>query len=122
MTPIACLLEPAAIPLALEQAYAAAGLELLRFPIADMDVPASPAAFAGFLGDVRGRMTAGEHVYLHCLAGRGRTGMALACLLVLGGEPAVTAVSAARACYRREAVETPEQRRFVEEFAATVRA
>jgi hypothetical protein len=48
--------------------------------------------------------------------------MALACLLVLGGEPGATAVSAARACYRREAVETPEQRRFVEEFAAAVRA
>lgn len=117
VTTVACLLERSALPPALEEAYAGAGLSLVRFPIDDMSVPASGAEFARFLEEVRARMAAGEGVYLHCLAGVGRTGLALACLLVLAGEPAAGAVAAVRARYKPEAVETAEQRRFVEEFA-----
>lgn len=115
---IACLLERGGMPPALGQAYAAAGLELLAFPIADMGVPESAAAFRAFLRDLRARVESGESVYLHCFAGLGRTGLALACLLVMAGEPAASAVATVRAAYRREAVETPEQRRFIEAFEA----
>jgi protein-tyrosine phosphatase len=117
VTAVACLLERSETPSALEAAYARAGLPLLRFPVPDMGVPADALAFRVFLLDLLSRLEAGESLYLHCLAGLGRTGTALACLFVLGGESPGTAVAAVRACYRPEAVERPEQRRFVETFA-----
>lgn len=114
---MACLLERSALPAALEEAYDGAGLSLLRFPIDDMSVPPSATDFATFLEDIRTRLAAGEGVYLHCLAGVGRTGLALACLLVLAGEPPAGAVAAVRGRYKPEAVETAAQRRFVEDFS-----
>jgi protein-tyrosine phosphatase len=119
VTTIACLLERNGQGAGLERAYADAGLHLLSFPIDDLDVPRSVVAFAAFLREVRARLAAGESIYLHCMAGLGRTGMALACLLVLAGEPPATAVAAVRARYRPEAVETTAQRRFVEDFGAS---
>ncbi|HKZ04189.1 MAG TPA: protein-tyrosine phosphatase family protein [Methylomirabilota bacterium] len=113
---VACLLERSALPAGLADAYAGNGLTLLRFPIDDMSVPPNAADFATFLEEIRTRLAAGEGVYLHCLAGVGRTGLALACLLVLAGEPAAAAVAAVRGYYRPEAVETEAQREFVEAF------
>lgn len=54
-----------------------------------------------------------ERVELACGGGTGRTGTALACLAVLDGVPAADAVEWVRTHYRRRAVETPAQRRFV---------
>jgi Tyrosine phosphatase family len=118
ITRVACLLEPAELLPALDAAYARAGLGLLRFPIPDMGVPGDTGAFRRFLLDLLGRLRAGETVYLHCLAGRGRTGTALACLLVLAGEKRREAVAAVRGCYQPDAVENDGQRRFVEAFGA----
>ena len=50
--------------------------------------------------------------------GRGRTGTALACLAVLEGVPAHEAVAWTRLHYDKHAVETPWQRRYVEQFHA----
>ncbi|MEU6861057.1 protein-tyrosine phosphatase family protein [Glycomyces sp. NPDC046736] len=59
-----------------------------------------------------------ERVELACHGGHGRTGTALACLAILDGVPAAEAVAYVRANYRKRAVETPGQRRFVKRFAA----
>jgi hypothetical protein len=59
-----------------------------------------------------------ERVELACGGGNGRTGTALACLAVLDGVPAGDAVDWVRARYRRRAVETPAQRRFVASWLA----
>lgn len=59
-----------------------------------------------------------ERVELACHGGHGRTGTALACLAILDGVPAEEAVAYVRANYRKRAVETPGQRRFVKRFAA----
>ena len=120
VTAVACLLDRNELPAALEAAYAAAGLRLLHFPVPDMGVPRDAEAFHGYLRDLLQRLTAGETIYLHCFAGLGRTGTALACLLMLVGESADTAVLAVREAYRREAVESGGQRRFVEAFGARV--
>ncbi|MEU4623159.1 protein phosphatase [Actinoplanes sp. NPDC023801] len=59
---------------------------------------------------------AGERVEVADHGGLGRTGTALACLAVLDGVPPGEAVAFVRRHYRRHAVETPWQRRFVERF------
>lgn len=59
---------------------------------------------------------AAERVEVACGGGYGRTGTALACLAVLDGVPAERAVAYVRAHYRRRAVETPWQRRYVRRF------
>jgi protein-tyrosine phosphatase len=58
-----------------------------------------------------------ERVEVACGGGQGRTGTALACLAVLDGVPPDEAVAWVRAHYRRRAVETPGQARFVRSFA-----
>ena len=57
-----------------------------------------------------------ERVELACGRGRGRTGTALACLVVLDGMPAAEAVAYVREHYGLRAVETPCQRRYVARF------
>lgn len=57
-----------------------------------------------------------ERVEVACGGGVGRTGTALACLAVLDGVPAPDAVAYVREHYRRRAVETPWQRRYVAAF------
>lgn len=59
-----------------------------------------------------------ERVEVACGGGTGRTGTALACLAVLAGTPPDEAVALVRAGYRRRAVETRAQRRFVERFGS----
>lgn len=64
------------------------------------------------------RRSAGERVEVACEGGHGRTGTALACLAVLDGVDPAAAVAFVRAGYRRRAVETPAQHRFVARFRA----
>jgi hypothetical protein len=60
----------------------------------------------------------GQRVEIACGGGTGRTGTVIACMAILAGHPAETAVSWARQHYRPRAVETPGQRRWVTWFAA----
>ena len=122
VTAIACLLDRNELSAGLEAAYAAAGLRLLHFPVSDMSVPRDVDAFHTYLRDLVNWLAAGETIYLHCFAGLGRTGTALACLFMLIGESPGTAVAAVREAYRREAVESGGQLRFVEAFGARVAA
>lgn len=64
------------------------------------------------------RARRGEDVEIGCLGGHGRTGTALACLAVLTGVPSDHAVEWVRANYCPGAVETDDQRTFVENFGA----
>jgi protein-tyrosine phosphatase len=63
-----------------------------------------------------------ERVEVACGGGVGRTGTVIACLAVLAEVPAAEAVCWTRANYRRRAVETPWQRRWVRAFARRVGA
>jgi hypothetical protein len=62
------------------------------------------------------RANAGEAVEVACGGGVGRTGTVVACLAVLSGVPSREAVGWTRANHHHRAVETPWQRRWVQNF------
>lgn len=93
-------------------ALAAAGIAVIRHPVADMDVPHDAAAYRVTLDAVAARLAAGERVVVACRGGLGRTGTAVACLLVDGGAGADEAIANVRAA-RRGTVERPAQEAFV---------
>ena len=88
----------------------------LRWP--DFWLPADRAAAADALRETWER-AAVDRVEVACGGGRGRTGTALACLVVLDGVPGEQAVAYVREHYHRRAVETPWQRRYVERFGVS---
>lgn len=85
----------------------------LRWP--DFGLPSDPAEARAALQEAW-RRAAAERVEVACRGGRGRTGTALACLLVLDGWPAAEAVPYVRAHYDRRAAETSRQRHYVVDF------
>jgi protein-tyrosine phosphatase len=80
----------------------------------DFRLPRAPLDAIGALRDAYDRSLT-ERVEVACGGGAGRTGTALAILARYDGVPAEEAVAWVRAAYRRGAVETPWQRRFVRE-------
>ena len=57
-----------------------------------------------------------DRVDVACRGGRGRTGTALACIVVIDGMDAPAAIAFVREQYDRRAVETPWQERYVSTF------
>ena len=86
----------------------------------DFGVP-DPDELGAALPQLLARARGGDMVEIGCLGGHGRTGSALACLAVLTGVPADGAVDWVRAHYCPDAVETDEQRAFVEKFSPAPR-
>ncbi len=93
----------------------AAGIHVIRHPVRDMDVPSDRAAFRGTLDRILERVRSGERVVVACRGGLGRTGTAVACLLVDGGAPASDAIARVRAA-RPGTVERASQEAFVGEW------
>jgi len=60
---------------------AGVAVERLSFPIRDMRAP-SPETMVRILHAMDERVAAGSPLYVHCLGGRGRTGVVLGCFLV----------------------------------------
>jgi ADP-ribosylglycohydrolase/protein-tyrosine phosphatase len=93
-----------------------AGIRVVRHPVPDMDVPVDRDAFRITLDDMLARIRRGERVVVACRGGLGRTGTAVACLLVDGGVPADEAIARVRAV-RPGTVEWPSQEAFVRAWA-----
>lgn len=89
--------------------------EQVWVPWRDFGLPAEPDALRRALATAWAH-AADRRVEIACGGGTGRTGTALACLAVLDGVPADEAVAFVRQHYRRRAVETRWQRRFVLHF------
>jgi protein-tyrosine phosphatase len=85
----------------------------IRWP--DFWLPADRTAAAAALREAWARAE-NERVEIACAGGHGRTGTALACLVVLDGLPGRQAVAYVRQHYAAQAVETPWQRRYVARF------
>jgi protein-tyrosine phosphatase len=112
-------LERARVP-EVPDALAGAGIELLRFPIPDMSVTTDRDGLRAALDGVLDRLAAGRSVAVACLAGRGRTGTVVACLLRDGGLDADTAVALTRET-RPYTIERESQVQFVRDWDWPIR-
>lgn len=95
-----------------------AGMTFIACPLADRSVPVPEAGADPLVAELVGLLTAGAHVAVHCRMGIGRSAMlAAATLIALGqtSEQALAAVAAARGC---AVPDTPQQREWVEHYAA----
>lgn len=92
----------------LAQALAAHGIGHAAFPIPDFGTPAADADWASLSRDLHRRLAAGERVLLHCMGGKGRSGMVAMRLLVERGLSATEALALVRRA-RPGAVETVAQ-------------
>ncbi len=100
------------------QEVKASGMRFLSLPIPDRQVPNSATEVAGALEELAADLASGKNAVIHCRQGIGRTGLVAACLLVTKGvnpEAAVQRLSVARGT---QVPETPEQRRWIVDYAA----
>ena len=98
--------------------YESAGFSFLCLPVPDGGAPTFEQA-EEFLRFVSEQRTTQRPVAVHCEAGLGRTGTALAMYLVAQGESAAGAIEKVRAV-ERVAIETPRQIYFLEQYAERV--
>jgi hypothetical protein len=98
-----------------EEECARNGIKWIYYPIPDFDIPEDPASFSSLIDTIVDSMKNDKGVCVHCYAGIGRTGMALACIvgkyLSLPASQAIAAVRKART-----SIETDEQLEFIRQF------
>jgi hypothetical protein len=94
------------------------GMRFLSYPIPDRQVPASESSLTQSLAQLDSELSSGRNVALHCRQGIGRTGLVAACLFLSKGIDPETAVARLSAARGLAVPETPEQRRWIDQFAA----
>ena len=94
------------------------GLEFVSFPILDREIPPSEAELAQLVETIDQKLSSGEKVLVHCRQGVGRSGLVAACLLVKKGMSPGTAVEKVSYARGVSVPETPQQREWVDHFAA----
>jgi protein-tyrosine phosphatase len=83
----------------------------------DYGLPADSERAADQITAAFARARRGDMVEVGCVGGLGRTGTVLACMAVLAGVPAASAVDWVRREYRPAGVETSAQEQWVRWFA-----
>jgi protein-tyrosine phosphatase len=96
------------------------GIEFISFPIADRDVPRSTAETERIVRDLSEELFNGKGVAIHCRAGIGRSSLIAACVLVLNGYQANSALDAISKARGLEVPDTEAQRLWVSTFQANV--
>ena len=96
----------------------AAGIEFLSFPIPDRSLPESVERFETFIESADRLLSAGKAVVVHCRAGIGRSTMIAASLLLRHGFSPAEAFALLEKARGFPVPDTPEQRQWVENFAA----
>ena len=95
------------------------GMKFLSLPIPDREVPQSESQITATLEKLDADLSAGKNVVVHCRQGIGRSGLVAACLLVTKGFSPGAAVESLSATRGTPIPETPEQRRWLDHYAAT---
>jgi protein-tyrosine phosphatase len=98
----------------------ALGMKFVSLPIPDRQVPNSQTEVLTILTRIEAVLSAGKNIVIHCRQGIGRTGLVAACLLITKGlspELAIGTLSRARGI---PVPETPEQRSWIDHFAAVL--
>ena len=93
-------------------AMTAAGIDLVRYPIQDMQVTEDRDGLRTVLDDILARLVAGRSVAVACRGGWGRTGTIVGCLLRDGGVSPQAAIDLTRET-RTHTIERPIQETFV---------
>jgi protein-tyrosine phosphatase len=86
----------------------------------DFGLPVDEADTFAAIRDLFERARRGELVETACYGGVGRTGTVLACLAILAGLEPSEAVGWVRTNYHAQAIETDEQQKMIERFAASL--
>jgi protein-tyrosine phosphatase len=96
-----------------------AGITFRSFPIPDRQTPLSTASFARFVEELRVEVHAGRTVAVHCRASIGRSSLLLAALLITEGFTPAEAFSRLTLARGLQVPDTPDQIRWIEQFAAS---
>lgn len=110
--------EAAMMGLADEQAAAiAAGMAFDTLPTTDFAVPPSFAVAGRVIGRAAADLRAGLSVGAHCFAGRGRSPLFIAALMVHEGYAASDAIDAVSMARGRRVPETAAQHKWIADYA-----
>lgn len=110
--------EAAVMGLAEEEAAAiAAGMVFDTLPTTDFAVPPSFSVAAEVIGRAAADLRAGRSVGAHCYAGRGRSPLFIAALMVHEGYSAGDAIDAVSAARGRRVPETAAQHKWIADYA-----
>jgi protein-tyrosine phosphatase len=96
------------------------GMNFIPLPISDRGVPPSLGVVANASEKINADLSSGKNVVIHCRQGVGRSGLIAACLLVTKGFDPALAVERVSASRGVPVPETPEQRRWIDQFAASL--
>jgi protein-tyrosine phosphatase len=95
-----------------------AGMKFLSFPIQDVHVPASLAAFRTFVTGLAERLRSGERIGMHCRGSIGRAPLTAACTLIQLGWSAKNALAAIEKARGWPIPDTQEQLRWILNYKA----
>jgi protein-tyrosine phosphatase len=98
------------------QVCARAGIRFVTHPISDFGLP-DPAAFDPFVRALAKDLQVGRNIAVHCRAGIGRSGMAVACTLIALGQTVEDAVINVTQGRGVSIPDTVEQHHFITSFA-----
>ena len=98
------------------------GMDFLGLPVEDRQVPQSETLLRSVLEKMDETLSAGKNVVAHCRQGVGRAGLLAACLLINKGWEPEAAVSLLSDVRGTPIPETPEQRRWIDHYAAALHA
>ncbi|HTR26675.1 MAG TPA: dual specificity protein phosphatase family protein [Terriglobales bacterium] len=93
------------------------GMRFLSLPIPDREVPRAESDVRAAVEKLDADLSSGKNVVIHCRQGIGRTGLVGACLLVGKGMSPGAAIDSLSASRGLPVPETPEQRRWIDQYA-----